>query len=124
MKTLELDSRLPDWVNWLLNRWPLCIHRDAVATIFTVARDEEGWYRPESKSLYYNGYFFLRVTWPGGIFVHFKPSVDSRYQYGAGFKLNGRLGGTCRSGQRDADAAAGVQGPNVGQARGWARGTA
>lgn len=123
MKTLENDLRLPGGINWLLNCWPLCIHKDAVATIFTIARDGEGWYRPENVSLFYNGYFFIRITWPFGIWVHIKRQVDLRRQYGIGWKLNGRFGATWRK-QSDASAAAGVTGRNFGQAAGWARGTA
>jgi hypothetical protein len=124
MKTLETDALLPEWLNGVLNRWPLCIHKDAVATIFTIAYDAEGWYRPENKSQFYNGYFFVRITWPGGIWIHVKPRIDSRYQVGIGFKNNGRFGIPIRLGQTDAAAAAGVQGPNTGQAAGWERGTA
>jgi len=124
MRTLENDARLPDWVNALLNRWPLCIHKDAVATIFTIACDAEGWYRPENVSLFYNGYFFLRIIWPFGVWLHVKPRIDARCQLGLGWKLNGRFGFTCRLWQTDEAAAAGVQGQNFGQARWWNRGTA
>src|SRR5882762_4279877 len=112
MKTLELDTRLPGWVNAVLNRWPFAIHRDAVATIFTIAYDAEGWYRPENVSLYYNGYFFIRIMWPVGIWIHVKPHINLRLQGGLGYALNGRLKATFRK-QTDESAAAGVQGRNV-----------
>jgi len=124
MKTIENDARLPDWLNAVLNSWPLCLDTDSIDTLFAVAWDEDGIYQPGSQSLFYNGYFFLRITWPGGIFLHIKLSADRRYQFGLGYKLNGRFGVTWRWGQTDAAAAVGVQGPNTGQATGWTRGTA
>jgi hypothetical protein len=123
VKTLEIDARLPLWLNGILNRWPLCIHRDAVATIFTIAYDAEGWYRPENQSLFYNGRVFIRITFPFGVWIHIKPRINLRLQCGLGYALNGRIKATFRK-QTDESAAAGVSGPNVGQASAWRRGTA
>ena len=124
MKTLETNHG-GNWLDRLLNRWPFCIHKDAVATLFTIARDAQGWYRPENVSLYYNGYFFVRITLPAGAWFHVKLARDWRIQVGAGWKLNGRFGLTLRA-QADAKAAIGAHenAPNIGQASGWERGTA
>lgn len=124
MKTIE-NNHGGGWWDRFLNAWPMCLHRDSIATVFTIARDIEGWYRPEDYSLYYNGYFFIRVTFPFGIFVHVKPVADHRFQCGLGWKLNGRFTITLRW-QSDKSAAAGAHpnAPNLGQASAWARGTA
>lgn len=111
-----------DWRDKLLNAWPLLRDADDIRTLFVTARDEQGWYTPESRSLFYNGYFFVRITNPG-IFVHLKWKSGARLQFGAGWKLNGRFGLIARW-QTDKSAAAGKHGPNVGQASGWERGTA
>src|SRR5205807_10252029 len=87
MKTIENDARLPAWLNGVLNRWPACIHRDAVATIFTIAWDEHGIDRPENVSLYYNGFLFVRLCWPFGIWLHLKPMRNLRFQCGGGWAL-------------------------------------
>ena len=122
MKTLETNHG-GDWRDKLLNAWPLCIHTDAVATIFTFAYDADGFCRPDSRSLYANGYVFLRLTFPFGVWLHIKPVSHARLQLGAGWKLNGRFGLIIRW-QTDASAAAGTHGPNHGQASAWKRGTA
>jgi len=125
VKTIELNHG-GNWIDRLLNAWPACIHSDAVATLFTFAWDADGWYRPASKSLYYNGRLFLRITSPGGVWLHIRLRPEWRkFQCGAGWKLNGRFGLTFRL-QTDESASAGAHenAPNIGQARGWERGTA
>ena len=124
MKTLETNHG-GNWLDRLLNAWPFCVHRDAVATVFAFAWDEQGRYRPESMSLFYNGYIFFRLTFPLGVWLHVKPVPDARFQCGMGWKLNGRFGLTLRW-QTDAKAAQGAHenAPNLGQATGWERGTA
>lgn len=124
LKTLETNHG-GNWLDKLLNAWPACIHTDAVATLFTAAIDIDGLYRPDSRSLYYNGFLFVRITWPAGIWIHVKPHPNLRLQAGIGWKLNGRFGLTFRA-QTDQGAAAGAHenAPNIGQATGWARGTA
>jgi hypothetical protein len=123
MKHLEQDPRLPKWANKALNSWPLLLDEDSTGTIVAVARDKEGWYSPGDVSLFYNGYFFMRLTYPFGIFLHIKPRLNTRIQFGFGWKLNGRFAITLRK-QTDEQAATGTLGPNVGQAKGWERGTA
>ena len=123
MKTIE-NNHGGNWLDRLLNSWPFCLDVNAIDTVFAVARDVDGWYFPEDYSLFYNGYFFIRITWPFGVWLHVKFKVDRRSQFGIGWKLNGRIGITFRPWQSDESAAAGTHGPNVGQARGWARGTA
>lgn len=122
MKTLE-TNRGGNLLDRLLNSWPFCIHKDAVATLFTRAWDDQGAYRPENASLFYNGHFFVRISFPFGIWLHWKPYSDLRVQLGIGWKLNGRFGVVARV-QSDDEAAAGTHGPNFGQARKWDRGTA
>lgn len=131
MKTLEYNWPYA-WANWLCNRWPLLVDTDSVRTLFTRAFDDEGLYRPGDRSLFYNGYIFLRITsslpwwllhFPTGFWLHLKWFPDSRFQCGFGWKLNGRFAILLRY-QTDSAAAAGVHGPNVGQASAWARGTA
>lgn len=123
MKTLEYHHG-GNWIDRLLNAWPFCLDADSISTA-AIAWDEEGIYRPGSVSLFYNGYVFLRLTFPLGFWLHLKPIPDARFQCGAGWKLNGRFGLTLRW-QTDAKAAAGAHenAPNLGQASAWARGTA
>lgn len=122
-KTLEFDKRLPGWLNALLNKAPFCLDTESIKSV-AFAVDNEGPYFPGTKSLFYNGYFMIRLVWPFGVFVHIKVSADRRTQFGIGWKLNGRFAITLRPWQTDANAAKGVQGPNYGQASAWNRGTA
>lgn len=122
-RTLETDPRLPGWVNWLLNSWPLCLDADSCRTVFAWAWDRQGRYRPGEESFFYNGYVMVRLCRPFCVAVHVKPLEDLRVQAILGWKLNGRFAITLRR-QSDAQAAAGVLGPNLGQAKGWDRGTA
>ena len=83
-----------------------------------------------NRSLFFNALLFLRVTWvvflPVGLFasVRWSPSSTAKalLQLGAGYKLNGRLAVLFRV-QSDATSAAGVTGPNSGQAPGFEYGT-
>jgi hypothetical protein len=122
VRTIEQDKRLPAWLNWLLNHWPLCLDMDGIRTV-AVAWDADGVYMPGARSLFYNGFVMVRLVFPFGVWLHVKPARDHRLQMGLGWKLNGRFGVTLRW-QTDASAAAGVSGPNYGQASAWARGTA
>ena len=123
MKTLETNHG-GNWLDRLLNAWPLCLDADSIRTV-AVAWDAEGVYCPEDYSLFYNGFVMVRVTFPFGIWLHLKPVRNARFQCGAGWKLNGRFGLTLRW-QTDAKAAHGAHdnAPNAGQAIGWERGTA
>lgn len=126
MQTLENDPRLPAWLNALLNRWPFCLDEDSMKPVLAVAYDAEGWWQPPNGSLYYNGYFFFRVYWPLGFGSGLSwkwRGTYYRWHTWFGWKGNGRFGVTCRI-QTPAEAAAGVLGPNSGQASGFARGTA
>jgi len=122
MKTIEQDKRLPGWLNWLLNQPPFCVDTDTLKSV-ALAWDAEGLYMPGNRSLFYNGFVMVRLIFPFGVWLHVKPARDRRLQLGLGWKLNGRLGLTLRW-QTDQSAAAGVQGPNYGQASAWGRGTA
>lgn len=122
MKTLEYNSSFVA-LNALLNAWPLCIDADSIRTLLSLAHDDEGVYSPGDQSLFYNGYWFLRVTLPFGVWLHLKPLRNLRFQCGCGWALNGRIKFTFRF-QSDESAAAGVTGRNYGQATAWRRGTA
>lgn len=73
-------------------------------------------------SLYHNGLFFLRLTWPLGFFWGLrwtgKPVKRQYLQTGIGYKLNGQWAFTFRF-QNDKSAAEGTWGPNVGQSSRW-----
>lgn len=122
MKTLETNHG----GNWYdrLNNW-LAVDMDRVRTV-AFAWDEDGPYFPARRSLYYNGFLMLRLTWPLGAFLHLKFRHDTRSQFGLGWKLNGRFGAIFRPWHPDAKAAQGAHenAPNHGQAEGWERGTA
>ena len=124
MKTLETHHG-GNWLDRLLNSWPFCLDSDYTPSLWAIAWDEQGVWHPLNVSLFYNGYFFLRLTFPFGFWLHVKPVRNARFQCGAGWKLNGRIGLTLRW-QTDAKAARGAHenAPNLGQAIGWERGTA
>ena len=86
-------------------------------------------------SLFYNAVFFFRLTFigwiPAGVFFMLRwaeigPVLGGKprsfLQVGFGYKLNGRFGLPLRV-QNDVSSAAGVTGPNVGQATGFNYGT-
>lgn len=124
MKTIEYHhqgtwyGRLFDDVN---NR--IAVDVDSLRTV-AIAVDADGVYFPGAASNFYNGYVMARATWPPGLYVHLRLERTHRTQVGAGWKTNGRFGLTFRPWQSDAGAAAGVHGPNYGQATSWQRGTA
>ena len=122
MKTIE-NHYNGDWRDKLFNAWPLCLDTSSIKTLFARASDNQGVYTPGDRSLFYNGVWSVRLTFPFGIWVHVKPTIDLRLQAGAGWKLNGRFAVLLRV-QTDESAAAGTHGPNHGQASGWDRGTA
>ena len=120
MKTIEYHHG-GNWFDQLNNA--IAVDVDSVRSV-AVAVDAEGVYLPGKASNFYNGFAFLRLTWPPGIFLHLKARRDRRTQIGLGWKVNGRFAPTLRLWQSDESAAAGVHGPNLGQAAGWERGTA
>jgi hypothetical protein len=124
MKTLEYNHG-GNWIDRLLNRWPFCLDANSMRTV-AIARDAQGWYKPGARSLFYNGYVFVRLTWPLGLWLHVRLTPDHRSQFGAGWKLNGRFGLTFRPWQANASGARGAHpgAPNVGHASAWERGTA
>ena len=79
-----------------------------------------------NQSLFYNAIFFIRFCWPLGLFLSLRwsPSETAKalFQTGLGWKLNGRFAILFRI-QSDETSAAGVTGPNTGQARGFEFGT-
>lgn len=80
----------------------------------------------ETQSLFYNAVIFVRIAWPFGIFIGIRWSGSTTkkayLQTGTGWALNGRWKLLFRI-QSDPASAAGVSGPNSGQAVGWEQGT-
>lgn len=127
MKIVEDRHAGESWLQWRLGNL-LTVDQDRVKS-WAVAwgfREAGRWvWRPRrcgTGSLYFNAICFLRLNWPLGIFLAFRWSPSSTRkalcQAGAGFKLNGRFAVLLRI-QSDATAAAGVTGPNLGQAQGF-----
>ena len=77
-------------------------------------------------SLFYNAVFFVRFSLPFGLFwsIRWAESTTKKsiWQSGIGCKLNGRFAILFRV-QSDKSSAAGVTGPNFGQATGFNYGT-
>lgn len=73
-------------------------------------------------SLFHNGLFFMRLTFPLGCFWGIrwtgKPGKKSTLHTGFGYKINGQLAITFRI-QSDESSEDGTFGGNVGQAKGW-----
>lgn len=78
------------------------------------------------QSLFFNAVFFIRLSLPSGLFLSIRWTANSSkkalWQSGIGWKLNGRFAILFRV-QSDETAAAGVTGPNTGQATGFNYGT-
>ena len=140
MKTLEYNYG--DWRDAMLNAYPLALDVGDIRPVFAAAygANDQGDERPDwrslerwhgdsaesRQSLFRNGVLFVRLLRPFGVFVMLrwggKNASPAFLQAGIGWKLNGRFGLLLRL-QSDASAAAGVTGPNLGQAVGFARGT-
>ena len=121
MKTIETDPRLPAWINVVLNSWPFCLDADRINT-FAFSIGPWGIEKEGNQSQLYNGAFFLRLNWPLGIAILVRWVSDKTTNIMFGWKLNGRFTLTLRIQQTDVAAAAGILGPNLGQATGWNRG--
>lgn len=116
----------------MLNKWPLLLDTDSVKTVGVAWLFKEGgrWkFAPRitgDVSLFYNAIFFLRLSFPFGVFFALRWSSSTTakalLQIGAGWKLNGRIALLVRV-QSDASSAAGSSGPNYGQATGFEYGT-
>lgn len=116
----------------LLNQWPWLLDTDSIKSVgiaWLFKEDGKWCFLPritESRSLFYNAVFFMRLAWPFGIFASFRWSASTTdkalLQVGLGWKLNGRITVTIRV-QSDASSAAGSTGPNYGQATGFDYGT-
>lgn len=131
MKIIEERHPGESWLQWKLGNL-LTVDQDvmrsfAVAWLFK--RDGRWCFIPErvgDQSLFYNAVFFVRFNWPLGLFwsVRWSSATDKKalFQSGLGFKLNGRFAILLRI-QSDKTSAAGVTGPNTGQATGFNFGT-
>jgi hypothetical protein len=138
VKTLE-NHHGGNWLDRMLNAWPLAIDADAVKPILEVeyganplSAAAPDWRRLsvragrrcQTRSLFRNGVVYWRLLWPFGYFLHVRWCGGCRrafLQAGFGWKLNGRLALLFRV-QSDASAAAGTTGQNHGQATGWLEG--
>lgn len=120
-----------------LNKWPLLLDQDSIKPMFACylgcKRDGRwilgrAWFgnQPWDSSLFWNGVGFVRISLPFwiGIGIRWSGSATGKayVQTGIGWKGNGRFGILLR-GQSDKSSAAGVSGPNYGQATGWDEGT-
>ena len=127
MRSIEQRHPGEPWLlYWLGNATaiePGWIRSVALAWIF---RDAGQWcFLPRgcgTESLFYNAQLFLRLSLPFGVFFGMRLGATHLFQCGIGWKLNGRFGILLRI-QTDASAAAGVTGPNYGQATGYDFGT-
>ncbi len=131
MKITELQHPgEPYWLHWLGNATAIddkYIKSIGIAWLF---KEGGKWkFIPRitgQQSLFFNAVFFLRLSLPFGVFFSFRWSASSvkksLFQTGIGWALNGRLKLLLRV-QSDATSAAGVTGPNYGQATGFDYGT-
>lgn len=120
----------PEWL-WKVGN-ATAIDSDSVKSVGLAWLFQEGsrWrFAPRitgNTSLFYNAVFFVRLAWPFGLFwsIRWSPRSDCKalFQTGIGWKLNGRLALLFRI-QSDKTSAAGVTGPNLGQATGFEYGT-
>lgn len=127
------ESRHPgeSWLLWKLGNLT-AIDSDWVKSIGIAWIFKEGgrWvFSPRitgEQSLFFNAVFFLRLSLPFGVFFAIRWAASSvkksLFQTGIGWALNGRLKLLLRV-QSDATSAAGVTGPNYGQATGFDYGT-
>jgi len=130
-KIIEERHEGEPWLMWKLGNL-LTVAQDSMQSagfVWGFKRDGEWCWTPErvgEQSLFYNGIFFLRLCWPFGLFasVRWSSASDKKamLQTGLGFKLNGRFAILLRV-QSDKTSAAGVTGPNLGQATGFNYGT-
>ena len=130
MKIVEDRHPGESWLVWKLGNL-LTIDRDRMRSVAVAWGFKEGgrwnWQprRVGMEALFFNAVAFLRLSWPLGIYWSIRwmaTGTRAYWQAGFGFKLNGRFSITCRV-QGDASAAAGVNGPNHGQAQGFDFGT-
>jgi hypothetical protein len=129
--TLESDG---SWLGNLLDKFPFVLRKDsmrsfAFAWLFIDPATGKWDLRPrrcENASQFYNAVFFLRLSWPFGVSLSLRFSDSTQahaiIQLTLGWKLNGRIAFELRL-QSDQTSAAGVSGPNTGQATGWNFGT-
>jgi hypothetical protein len=134
-KTLEHDSRWPDWLNGFLNRiavdvetisawsraWgPWGCHRAGRSSVYWVLDGGGRSVLPQMHSQVWNARVFLRVVfvqgWPAGFTLSGRPAgANYKHTLILGYKVNGRFALTLRLWHTDQASAAGTSGPNYGQ---------
>ena len=138
MKYTENDPRLPQWLNDLLNSYPLLLDSDQIKPRFTLivgCKDPvtQKWNWPKVRfgrsefdtHLFWNAMLFIRVLSPFCLVLQIRwngsESDKALYQRVIGWKMNGRFAITARI-QSDSTAAE-VHVPggsaNNDQAHGW-----
>lgn len=126
MRTVENENG--GFLDRVLNLWPMCLDTDSIKSVALAWLFKDGgkWrFLPRfcgDTALFYNAQFFIRLSWPFGVFLHIRLGPRYLFQCGLGWKLNGRFAILFRI-QTDASAAAGVSGPNYGQSGGYEFGT-
>ena len=126
----QQHPREPYWLYWLGNATAIDDAKVKSIGIAWLFKDNRVWkFIPHitgEQSLFFNAVFFLRLSFPFGVFASFRWSSSTTkralFQTGFGWKLNGRFGLLFRF-QSDASSAAGVTGANLGQARGFSYGS-
>lgn len=126
-RSVEQQHPGESWlIHWLGNATAIPTEWIASVAIAWIFKDADRWsFIPRfcgELSLFWNAQFFLRISFPFGGFFGMRLGPVYLFQTGFGWKLNGRFGILFRI-QTDASAAAGVTGPNYGQATGYNFGT-
>jgi hypothetical protein len=136
------DSKLLSWagkylgLNWLyeaLTIDPAYVYPLVAIQLGYKNGETEDWggrislLRSESTSLFYNAAFYFRFCFPFwvGLGIRWAGKDETKreyFQFGIGWRLNGKPGLLFRF-QSDAASAAGTTGPNYGQAFSWYDGT-
>ena len=126
--TKIVEERHPSesWLMWKLGNL-LTVDEDSMRSVAVawIFKEDGKWnFVPRvtgSQSLFFNAVIFVRILWPFGLYWMLRWSATGSrayWQSGFGFKGNGRFSITFRI-QGDKASAAGVTGPNLGQAQGF-----
>ena len=119
MKHLENFGK---WYDPILNKFPWCLDdRYITSNGIALGFKENGlWcFKPRitgNGAMYFNALFFIRLSLPFSIFMHFRLTKTRLFQIGIGWKLSGRFAIHCRL-QTDESAALGyhIGMPNLDQ---------
>jgi len=126
--TKIVEERHPgeSWLMWKLGNL-LTVDEDSMRSVAVawIFKEDGRWvFTPRlcsDQALFFNAIFFIRLLWPFGLYWMLRWAAEgprAYWQSGFGFKGNGRFSITFRI-QGDKASAAGVNGPNLGQAQGF-----